>query len=369
MRFLSCVRWRTSTMRVRGRSRWSRSSPGGIQTVGRVPLRWSWLSPRTSSLSVLLISPIISFALRACTSLGRQPAASISSTIQYQLPIVSTATGEPGSHRARNCCRAPRSCGSRCSRTRRQRGNSARRKPRSSSGRSGERVVELSGRPQASRAYRKRGACKALSSGGRRNRAGSAIPTPSRIQHSGMRSPAEYRSDLDGTHSPPPVSVTAEFDEIATGERTPGLLQAATRRETAEIDRREAETLDELLDECGRFAMGPPDEDHATSSVLDRPFIEAGRDDRIERLDDAGTWCQGRHDLARALAAEVGEDELRTRLDEGIRRIDEHPAVPGGEALQRRLDVSPGHGQQHVVEARGFLDRGTRPTTAQTGRP
>jgi hypothetical protein len=32
--------------------------------------------------------------LRACTSLGTQPAASISSTIQYQLPIVSTATGD-----------------------------------------------------------------------------------------------------------------------------------------------------------------------------------------------------------------------------------------------------------------------------------
>jgi len=25
--------------------------------------------------------------------------------------------------------------------------------------------------------------------------------------------------------------MTAEFDEVATGERTPGLLQAATRRE------------------------------------------------------------------------------------------------------------------------------------------
>src|SRR6267143_1300996 len=34
-------------------------------------------------------------------------------------------------------------------------------------------------------AYRKRGACTALGSGGRRNRIGSAIPTPSCIQHSG----------------------------------------------------------------------------------------------------------------------------------------------------------------------------------------
>src|SRR5713226_9107156 len=137
-------------------------------------------------------------------------------------------------------------------------------------------------------------------------------------------------SDSHCTHLAPPVLVMAEFDEVATGERPPGLLQAATRRETAEIDRREAETLDELFDECGRFGMVPRDEDHATSSALNRPFIEAGGDDRIERLDDAGTWRQGRHDLARALAAEIGEDELRARLDEGIRRIDEHPAVPGG---------------------------------------
>src|SRR5437870_13412082 len=114
-------------------------------------------------------------------------------------------------------------------------------------------------------------------------------------------------------HSAPPVLVMVEFDEVATGERTPGLLQPATRRETAEIDRREAETLDELFDECGRFGMVPRDEDHATSSVLDRSFVEAGGDDRIERLDDAGTWCQGRYNLARALGAATGGRELRTR--------------------------------------------------------
>ena len=56
-------------------------------------------------------------------------------------------------------------------------------------------------------------------------------------------------------HSAPLVSVIAEFDKIATGERTPGLLQSATRREPTEIDRREPETLDELLDERGRFGM------------------------------------------------------------------------------------------------------------------
>lgn len=63
----------------------------------------------------------------------------------------------------------------------------------------------------------------------------------------------------------------AEFDEVATGERTPGLLQSAPRRETAEIDRREAETLDELFDDCGRFGMVPRDEDHGTSAAGEGP--------------------------------------------------------------------------------------------------
>src|SRR5260370_39814598 len=120
----------------------------------------------------------------------------------------------------------------------------------------------------------------------------------------------------------------AEFGEVATGERPPGLLQAATRRETAEIDRREAETLDELFDECGRFGMAPRDENHATSSVLNRPFIEAGRDDRIERLDDAGTGRQGRHDLARALPAESGEVGRRPRREPRGARPPARPAVP-----------------------------------------
>src|SRR5260370_18460093 len=60
-------------------------------------------------------------------------------------------------------------------------------------------------------------------------------------------------SDLHCTHSAPSVLVMAEFDEVATGERTPGLLQAATRRAPAEIDRREAEPLDQLFHEYGRF--------------------------------------------------------------------------------------------------------------------
>src|SRR2546422_2534239 len=49
------------------------------------------------------------------------------------------------------------------------------------------------------------------------------------------------------------------------------------------------------------------------TTLFRSPFIEAVGDDRIERLDDAGTWRQGRHDLARALAAEI--DRKSTRLN------------------------------------------------------
>src|SRR5262249_61613835 len=41
---------------------------------------------------------------------------------------------------------------------------------------------------------------------------------------------------MPNAQSSSPVSVTAEFDEVATGERAPGPLQAATRRETAEFE-------------------------------------------------------------------------------------------------------------------------------------
>lgn len=76
--------------------------------MGSVPVRWSRFSPRASSLSVLFTMPSMRFALRAWTSCGIWPAASISSTIQYQFPTVSSATGEPRSQVVRNCCRAPR---------------------------------------------------------------------------------------------------------------------------------------------------------------------------------------------------------------------------------------------------------------------
>src|SRR5437667_3442451 len=98
-RFLSCVLCRLNTMRVRGSSRASRTDEGGIQTVGNVPVLCSRFIPLASSLSLLFTLPIISFASRALTSCGFPPPSSISSTIQYQFPTVSTATGDCLSHR------------------------------------------------------------------------------------------------------------------------------------------------------------------------------------------------------------------------------------------------------------------------------
>jgi hypothetical protein len=45
-----------------------------------------------------LVSPIINFAFNGCTNSGRNPACSISSTIQYQFPVASTATAVPAAH-------------------------------------------------------------------------------------------------------------------------------------------------------------------------------------------------------------------------------------------------------------------------------
>src|SRR5262249_15159548 len=86
-----------------------------------------------------------------------------------------------------------------------------------------------------------------------------------------MPSMASWRGSASGSANrpaaAPPVLPMAEFDEVATGERPSGLLQAATRHEATEIDRREAETLNQPFDECARFGMVARDEDHATSSV------------------------------------------------------------------------------------------------------
>jgi hypothetical protein len=57
-----------------------------------------------------LTLPIITLALTAWARRGRQPAASISSAIQYQLPTVSRATGVPGGNWEQNSRIAPRAC-------------------------------------------------------------------------------------------------------------------------------------------------------------------------------------------------------------------------------------------------------------------
>jgi hypothetical protein len=93
-------------------SRSSRAWCGGIQTEGSVWLCWKMARPCASILSVLLtLPPIITFALAACARRGRQPADSISSAIQYQLPTVSRAAGAPGGNWEQKFRMAPRSWG------------------------------------------------------------------------------------------------------------------------------------------------------------------------------------------------------------------------------------------------------------------
>jgi len=75
---------------------------------GERPGPWPPVRPRASSVSVVFTLPSLRLVLRAWTRGGTWPAASISSTIQGQVPTVSTATSEPPGQGARNDCRAPR---------------------------------------------------------------------------------------------------------------------------------------------------------------------------------------------------------------------------------------------------------------------
>jgi hypothetical protein len=81
--------------------------------VGSVPLRSSRFTPWVSGLSVLLIMPIIGLALRGCTNLGTKRAGSISSTIQYQFAVASSATAVSGAHPASARRIAPGACSTR----------------------------------------------------------------------------------------------------------------------------------------------------------------------------------------------------------------------------------------------------------------
>jgi hypothetical protein len=80
-------------------------------------------------------------------------------------------------------------------------------------------------------------------------------------------------------------SVAAEIDEVATGERAARLLQAAAGRETAKVDRHEAEALDHALDEIGRLWVmlesfrtnGPPSAscDPSVAITIERAFARS----------------------------------------------------------------------------------------------
>src|SRR6476620_7205181 len=100
-------------MRVRASSRASQTALDATHTVGNVPVRCNRFIPLASSLSLLLTLPIINLADRALTNCGFPPPASISSTTQYQLPTVSTATEQPGVHRPMKFLMHPRLCASR----------------------------------------------------------------------------------------------------------------------------------------------------------------------------------------------------------------------------------------------------------------
>jgi hypothetical protein len=95
MRCLSEVRRSRKAMRVRSNSRRSRSSPGGIQLSGSVPLCSRMARPLASSASVLLVLPIRFLASVGLARCGWWPAFSISSTIQYQWPVASRAISLP----------------------------------------------------------------------------------------------------------------------------------------------------------------------------------------------------------------------------------------------------------------------------------
>src|SRR5258707_398316 len=106
-------------------------------------------------------------------------------------------------------------------------------------------------------------------------------------------------------------SVVAEIDEVATGERAARLLQATAGRETAKVDRHEAEALDHALDEFCRLGVIPGDEDDAATTILYGPFIEARGDDRIESLHHPGARRQAGYHFARPFAASMGERSVR----------------------------------------------------------
>src|SRR6476646_5745593 len=151
-----------------------------------------------------------------------------------------------------------------------------------------------------------------------------------RLRHVGkLEHFRRFTKGLDHALAIFPVDLeAAEIDEVATGERPARLLQAATGRETAEVDRHEAEALDHTLDEFGRLWVIPGDEDDAAATILYGSFIEASGDDRIERLHDPGARRQAGYHFARPLAAQVGQHEFGAVLDERICGVDEHSAVP-----------------------------------------
>ena len=57
--------------------------------------------------------------------------------------------------------------------------------------------------------------------------------------------------------------------------------------------------------------------------TVDRPLVEVGHANGIERLDDARPCREAGYELAGTDTAEVGENEIGAGLDEGVGGVDE----------------------------------------------
>src|SRR6267154_2578746 len=106
----------------------------------------------------------------------------------------------------------------------------------------------------------------------------------------------------------------------------------------------EAEASDQIFYVFDRFRVITGHEDHTATTILCGPFVEAFNDYRIERLHNPGAGCQRSDHLARALVSKVSQYEIRGVRAERVRRVDEHPSVPRGQASKCVFDIRPGDG-------------------------
>ena len=83
------------------------SSPNPPGEISMAPAGSCCAGAHWDHLSVLLMHPIMSFALRGWTRSGTWSASPVSSTVRYRLPIDPGATGAPASHPLRQARISP----------------------------------------------------------------------------------------------------------------------------------------------------------------------------------------------------------------------------------------------------------------------